>query len=215
MSNQQRFARFPLLQVAARYCCPVVSTAHAIHAIFRQCDNGYIRVLSPLEVIYPRPEAMLGSIQPGKRRPSTFYHEFPDVEIASFADTQQLRLPPEECCRGTSPNQDAMSRPFLKAVASPTAATRAVEMMGPIPGTPMRRLHPSLDREMRPISPVTASVFFSSSVHSSRKVDRILRARGVSPFRRLRRSMVEPSADARSRPVLEDLSPTGILSAGS
>jgi hypothetical protein len=40
------------------------------------------------------------------------------------------------CCRGTRPSQAAKSRPRSKASPVPIAATMAVEISGPIPGTP-------------------------------------------------------------------------------
>lgn len=45
----------------------------------------------------------------------------------------QVGLPPLECWRGTRPSQAASWRPFLKVVASPTAATHAVAVSGPLP----------------------------------------------------------------------------------
>jgi hypothetical protein len=42
-------------------------------------------------------------------------------------------LPPDECCLGTKPSQAASCRPFAKFFASPTEATRALAVIGPIP----------------------------------------------------------------------------------
>lgn len=42
-------------------------------------------------------------------------------------------LPPEESWRGTSPNQAASCRPLLNVRASPTLATNALAVGGPIP----------------------------------------------------------------------------------
>ena len=50
-----------------------------------------------------------------------------------------LALPPVECCRGTSPSQDANSRPLWKAEPLPIAATIAVATNGPIPGICLSR----------------------------------------------------------------------------
>ena len=47
----------------------------------------------------------------------------------------RVDLPPVENCRGTRPSQAAISRPRLNIRALPTAATVAVAMIGPIPGT--------------------------------------------------------------------------------
>jgi hypothetical protein len=42
---------------------------------------------------------------------------------------------PVEICLGTSPSQAAKSRPLVNASPVPIAATIALEMIGPIPGT--------------------------------------------------------------------------------
>ena len=55
-------------------------------------------------------------------------------------------LPPLECCRGTNPSQAANCRPFLKARASPMLATKAVAVIGPIPGIAARRRDDSFSR---------------------------------------------------------------------
>lgn len=41
-------------------------------------------------------------------------------------------LPPEQYCLGTKPSQAEKWRPFLNCLASPTAATIAVAVIGPI-----------------------------------------------------------------------------------
>src|SRR5438094_9034563 len=48
---------------------------------------------------------------------------------------KSVGLPPLECCRGTNPNHAAICRPFAKFFASPTEATSAFAVIGPIPGT--------------------------------------------------------------------------------
>src|SRR5262252_8352945 len=48
-------------------------------------------------------------------------------------------LPPVEFCRGTRPSQAANSRPLRKPLGSTTVAAMAVAMIGPIPGTLVRR----------------------------------------------------------------------------
>jgi len=47
--------------------------------------------------------------------------------------------PPVECCVGTKPHQAANWRPFLHTPPLPTAATRAVAVIGPIPGMVIKR----------------------------------------------------------------------------
>jgi hypothetical protein len=46
---------------------------------------------------------------------------------------------PVDSCFGTRPSQAAKSRPCLKPLPVPMAATMALEMIGPIPGTVVRR----------------------------------------------------------------------------
>jgi hypothetical protein len=50
---------------------------------------------------------------------------------------------PVEICLGTSPSQAAKSRPFVNASPVPIAATIALEMIGPIPGTLIKRSQPA------------------------------------------------------------------------
>ena len=57
------------------------------------------------------------------------------VGVTTFADAQQISgLPPLECCLGTNPSQAASCRPFLNSLASPTVATIALAVIGPMPG---------------------------------------------------------------------------------
>jgi hypothetical protein len=51
----------------------------------------------------------------------------------------RIDRPPVLYCRGTRPSQAPKSRPRSKASPVPIAATRAVEISGPIPGTLIRR----------------------------------------------------------------------------
>ena len=48
---------------------------------------------------------------------------------------------PVEICLGTSPSHAAKSRPLEKLSPVPIAATMALEMIGPMPGTLIRRSH--------------------------------------------------------------------------
>src|SRR5215510_5511036 len=48
---------------------------------------------------------------------------------------------PVEICRGTSPSQAAKSRPVENTSPVPIAATVTLEMIGPMPGTVIRRSH--------------------------------------------------------------------------
>src|SRR5947208_14489035 len=51
---------------------------------------------------------------------------------------------PVDSCFGTSPSQAPKSRPCLNPVPLPIAATTALEMIGPTPGTVIRRWQPSV-----------------------------------------------------------------------
>src|SRR5262249_1085866 len=59
---------------------------------------------------------------------------------------------PVEICLGTSPSQAAKSRPLENASPPPIAATIALEMIGPIPGTLIKRSQPAFWRAKTSIS---------------------------------------------------------------
>ena len=65
--------------------------------------------------------------------------------------------PPVECWRGTSPNHAANSRPLRNVFTSPTAATNAVAVIGPIPGIPSNRCTCSSALAQRSILAANAS----------------------------------------------------------
>jgi hypothetical protein len=70
-------------------------------------------------------------------------------------------LPPLDRGLGTSPSQAADSRPFLKQLRSPTAATSAVAVTGPMPSiSPMRRHISSVRKQVSepPVAGRDASV---------------------------------------------------------
>src|SRR6266516_2704232 len=69
---------------------------------------------------------------------------------------------PVEICLGTSPSQAAKSRPLDNASPTPIAATIALEMIGPIPGTLISRSQPASRRAMASISPDKSSMRSSS-----------------------------------------------------
>ena len=66
--------------------------------------------------------------------------------------------PPVLYCRGTRPSQAPKSRPRSKASPLPIAATRPVEITGPMPGTVISRWHLASTRLSSSISPVTVSM---------------------------------------------------------
>src|SRR5438874_8493197 len=61
---------------------------------------------------------------------------------------------PVEICLGTRPNQAAKSRPLENASPVPIACTIALEMIGPMPGTLIRRSQPTSCRARAVISPL-------------------------------------------------------------
>jgi hypothetical protein len=65
-----------------------------------------------------------------------------EVAIAALGYLAEERSP-VEICLGTSPSQAAKSRPFVNASPVPIAATIALEMIGPIPGTLIKRSQPA------------------------------------------------------------------------
>src|SRR5258706_1371681 len=69
---------------------------------------------------------------------------------------------PVEICLGTSPSQAAKSRPLLNTSPAPIAATIALEMIGPTPGTLISRSQPASCRAMASISSDSRSTRSSS-----------------------------------------------------
>src|SRR6266851_3606153 len=53
----------------------------------------------------------------------------------------RIKRSPVEICLGTSPSQAPKSRPLENTSPVPIAATMALEMIGPMPGTVIRREH--------------------------------------------------------------------------
>jgi hypothetical protein len=71
-------------------------------------------------------------------------------------------LPPLECSPGTTPNQAANPRPFLKAAPLPMAAMVAVAITGPMPGIAIRRRQGSSSLAPAPNQPYTWLLFRGS-----------------------------------------------------
>jgi len=71
------------------------------------------------------------------------HEQDPQVAIARFDILPSMVRSPVEICLGTSPSQAAKSRPFVNASPPPIAATITLEMMGPIPGTLIKRSQPA------------------------------------------------------------------------
>jgi hypothetical protein len=73
---------------------------------------------------------------------------------------------PVEICFGTSPSQAAKSRPLENTSPLPIAATMALEMIGPMPGTLINRSHAGSLQASAPISLDRASMRLSSGCQS-------------------------------------------------
>src|SRR6516225_3732283 len=84
---------------------------------------------------------------------------------------------PVEICLGTSPSQAAKSRPLENASPAPIAATIALEMIGPIPGTLIKRSQPTSRRARTSISLDRPSMRSSSRRQSPARssITRIMR----------------------------------------
>ena len=78
-----------------------------------------------------------------------------------------IERPPVLYCRGTKPSQAPKSRPRSKASPFPMAATTAVEIKGPTPGTLIRRMQLASRWLISSISRLTVSMRSSSQSQSS------------------------------------------------
>jgi hypothetical protein len=64
------------------------------------------------------------------------YEQCPQIFVTALGDLAQDRA---ISCFGTSPSQAPKSRPWVKPSPLPIAATTALEMIGPTPGTVITR----------------------------------------------------------------------------
>jgi len=78
------------------------------------------------------------SLRPKKRGP---FHLVP-VGLPRFDMLPRIVRSPVDSCFGTGPSQAPKSRPFANASPVPIAATIALEMIGPMPGTVISRSQP-------------------------------------------------------------------------
>ena len=120
-------------------------------------------------------QSLLGSLDPALKPVPIPAHRFDQDHPAACTNrTRRWRLPrfdilprmvrsPVEICLGTRPNHAAKSRPLAKASPVPIAATIALEMIGPMPGTLVSRSHPASCRAKTAIS------LDKSSIRSSRR----------------------------------------------
>jgi hypothetical protein len=75
-----------------------------------------------------------------------------DVRLPRFDMLPRIVRSPVEICFGTSPSHAPKSRPFENASPVPIAATVALEMIGPMPGTVISRSQPLSCRASASIS---------------------------------------------------------------
>ena len=130
---------------SVRLLLPAIDTHHRAEERPRrfgklgcQCNHHNIGMSSGKQIAHPRTECrLLSDIVPHCRSRAMDQLRW-QIPVTPFADAQHLVLPPVECCRGVRPNHAARSRARAKALASPTAATSAVALIAPIPGTVTR-----------------------------------------------------------------------------
>ena len=96
---------------------------------------------------------------------------------------EQASLPrivrsPVDICLGTSPSQAPKSRPLENAAPLPIAATIALEMIGPMPGTVISRSHAGSAQASAPISLDRASMFIQPVPIVSQSLDDVQHAWG-------------------------------------
>jgi hypothetical protein len=71
------------------------------------------------------------------------------AQLPRFDMLPRIVRSPVEICFGTSPSHAPKSRPFENASPVPIAATMALEMIGPMPGTVISRSQPLSCRAQR------------------------------------------------------------------
>src|SRR5262249_52592503 len=87
---------------------------------------------------------------------------------------------PVEICLGTRPSQAAKSRPLENASPAPIAATIALEMIGPTPGTLIKRSQPASRRARASISLDRRSMRSSSRRQSAARSSSTRTMRGLT-----------------------------------
>jgi hypothetical protein len=74
-----------------------------------------------------------------QHHPRRLHEQNPQVAVTSLDILPRIVRSPVEICLGTRPRQAAKSRPLENTSPAPIAATIALEMIGPIPGTLISR----------------------------------------------------------------------------
>jgi hypothetical protein len=107
--------------------------------LVRDRDRRAVVAAALDQLPYPVAAPVRFEAHPAHRCPRAMDKACAPIAIAPFAHTQQARLTSVESWRGTRSSQVANGRPFLNALASLTAATKAVAVKGPLPGSVSRR----------------------------------------------------------------------------
>src|ERR1700704_6618459 len=109
-------------------------------------DGEHVVMQPLLGGLDPRPEPVAfpsGRFHFYKNDPCRLHEQDAQVAIAPLRYFAEDGAVPVEICLGTSPSHAAKSRPLEKLSPVPIAATMALEMIGPMPGTLIRRSHPA------------------------------------------------------------------------
>ena len=100
------------------------------------------------------------------------------VQLPRLVMRPRMVRSPVDICLGTRPSHAAKSRPFAKAVPLPIAATIALAMIGPTPGTVINCRQLASSRAKASISSVTFSIRSSRCDQSPTRSSTILTIRG-------------------------------------
>ena len=126
-------------------------------------DRQHIAVQAPGCLLDPGPQAASGGRRsPRKDDVGGLHEQRPQVLVAALGDLTQDRAIPRRLLLGTSPSQAPKSRPCLNPLPLPIAATTALEMIGPTPGTVINRWQLSSCCASASISAETLSMRSSS-----------------------------------------------------
>jgi hypothetical protein len=127
----------------------------------RNCKN--VAVQSLFGRLDPALEAVtLPTLGLDEHDPGCLDEQNPQVAIAALGCLAQDSAVPVDICLGNRPSQAAKSRSLVNASPVPIAATIALEMIGPMPGTLISRSQPASWRAMALISPDKPSIRSSS-----------------------------------------------------
>ena len=94
----------------------------------------------------------LPALRLDQHHPRRLHEQNPQVAIAPPGYLAQDRTVPGRDLLGASPSQAAKSRPLVNTSPAPIAATVALEMIGPMPGTLISRSQPASWRAIASIS---------------------------------------------------------------